>query len=156
MPMAKVYVVRLSAQERTSLAERISRGTVSAQVNRAARVLLKVDQGTHGPGWNDADTANALEISDRTVSRIRQRYCQHGLAGIERRTPCRTTPRKLDGKQEAHLIALACGPVPEGYARWSLRLLAERFVVLEALDGDQAVSYETVRRMLKKTNSSPG
>jgi transposase len=152
--MHKAYIVRLTSEERGLLHQRVASGTVPAHVSRHARILLKVDQGPAGPGWCDVRVAEALETSERTVSRVRRRYADEGLtAAVERRRPGRSAPRKLDGRQEARLIALACGPAPDGYARWSLRLLADRFVTLD--DGD-AISYETVRRTLKKTISSRG
>lgn len=96
--------------------------------------------------------ASALNLSLRTIERVRQRFVEEGLAAalLPRPSP-RVYPRALDGAQEAHLIALACSAPPEGKPRWTLRLLAERMVELDHVD---AVSYETVRRVLKKTNSS--
>ena len=119
-----------------------------------ARILLKADQGDQGPGWKDKDIAAAVEVSCPTVGRVRQRFATLGLeAALYRRPPERLYRRKLDGRQEAHLVAAACGAPPEGQGRWTLRLLADRMVELEHLD---SLSYETVRRVLKKTVSSPG
>jgi transposase len=119
-----------------------------------ARILLKADQGLHGPSCKDQDIAAAVELSRPTIARVRQRFVQEGLeAALERRLPNRQYLHKLDGHQEAHLIALACSSPPEGQGRWTLRLLANRMVELEYVD---ALSYETVRRVLKKTGSSPG
>jgi hypothetical protein len=93
-------------------------------------------------------------VSQPTVARVRRQFVEQGLeAALNRRPPRREYRRKLDGEQEAHLIALACGAPPEGYGRWSLRLLADRLVELEQVE---TVSYQTVRRVLKKTNSNPG
>jgi transposase len=102
----------------------------------------------------DDAIAEAVEVSQPTVFRIRRQYVGGGLeAALHRRPPTREYQRKLDGAQEAHLVALACGTPPEGHARWSLRLLADKLVELEVADD---VSYQTVRRVLKKTNSSRG
>jgi transposase len=96
--------------------------------------------------------AQAVEVSQPTVSRVRKQYFEEGLqAALNRRPPKREYHRKLDGEQEARLIALACSEPPEGHSRWSLRLLADKLVELEVVDD---VSYQTVRRTLKKTNSS--
>jgi transposase len=112
----------------------------------------KADQSPEGPAWVDEEVAQAVEVSQPTVSRVRKHYFEEGLeAALNRRAPNREYHRKLDGKQEARLIALACSEPPEGQARWSLRLLAERMVELEVVDD---LSYQTVRRTLKKTNLS--
>ena len=101
----------------------------------------------------DGRIAEAVESSQPTVSRVRKQYCCEGLeAALNRRPPNREYRRKLDGEQEARLVALACSRPPEGHARWSLRLLADKVVELEIVED---VSYQTVRRTLKKTNSSP-
>jgi transposase len=118
-----------------------------------ARILLKADQGPDGPGWVDEAIAEAVEVSQPTISRVRKQYVEHGLeAALNRRPPSREYVRKLDGVQEAKLIALACAKPPRGQARWSLRLLADQLVELEIVE--DAVSYQTVRRLLKKTRSS--
>ena len=115
---------------------------------------MKADQGPGGPGWTDSAIGEALEVSVPTIERVRKRYAREGLeAALRRRRARAHKPRKLDGRQEAHLIALACSTPPEGQQRWSLRLLAARFVRLEQ---GAAISYQTVRRTLKKTTSSRG
>ena len=107
-----------------------------------------------GPELVDEAIAEAVEVSQPTVFRIRRQYVDRGLeAALNRRPPTREYERKLDGAQAAHLVALACGAPPEGHARWSLRLLADKLVELEVVD---AVSYQTVRRVLKTTHSSRG
>lgn len=152
--MHKKYVVTLSPEERESLHRLIVAGTGPARKLAHARILLKADQGPGGPAWSDAEIVEALETSQPTVSRIRRRYVEAGLeAAVNRRAPWREYRRKLDGAQEARLVALACSEPPAGQARWSLRLLADRLVELEIVD---EVSYQTVRRVLKKTPSSPG
>ena len=107
-----------------------------------------------GPGWPDEQIAGALDVSTSTVRRIRLLYVEEGLAvALDPRPAQRVPAPKLDGVREAHLIALACGEAPEGRARWTLRLLAERFV---ALGHVESLSHETVRRTLKKTSCSLG
>src|SRR5918911_474040 len=152
--MRKRYVVRLTDSEREYLKEFIGAGTAPARKLLHARVLLKADEGPGGPRLVDEVIAEAVEVSQPTVFRIRRQYVDHGLeAALNRPPPTREYQRKLDGTQEAHLVALACGAPPEGQARWSLRLLADKLIELEIIDD---VSYQTVRRVLKKTNSSPG
>jgi transposase len=149
--MHKRYSVILTDTEREQLKRLISAGTEAARKLTHARVLLKADQGLGGPGWTDEVIAEAVEVSQPTVSRIRQQYVTEGMeAALNRRAPTREYGRKLDGAQEARLIALACGKPPEGVDRWTLRLLADKLVELEVIDD---ISYQTVRRVLKKTNS---
>jgi len=152
--MRKRYVVRLTENERESLKGLIAAGMAPARKLLHARVLLKADEGPGGPGLVDDAIAEAVEVSQPTVFRIRRQYVDEGLeAALNRRPPTRTYHRKLDGAHEAHLVALACGAPPAGHARWSLRLLANKLVELALVED---VSYQTVRRVLKKTNSSPG
>ncbi len=152
--MKKKYPVILSETEREELKQLIAAGTAPARKLTHARILLKADQSPEGPGWVDEAIAEAVETSQPTVSRVRKRYFEEGLeAALNRRPPNREYRRKLDGEQEARLIALACSEPPEGQARWSLRLLADKLVELEVVE--EEVSYqETVRRILKKTPSS--
>lgn len=150
----KRYVVRLTGAERARLEDLVRRGRVWALRRRHAHVLLKADEGRQGPAWTDEEIAEAFEIHADTVRNIRRRYVEEGLeAALDRKKqPPRLHLRKLDGAQEARLLAVACGPPPKGQARWSLRLLADRVVELEIVD---SISYETVRQVLKKTSSSP-
>ena len=151
--MKKKYPVILSETERDELKRLIAAGTAPARKLTHARILLKADQSPEGPGWVDEKVAEAVETSQPTVSRVRKQYFEEGLeAALNRRAPNRIYQRKLDGEQEAHLLALACSEPPEGQARWSLRLLADKLVELEIVD--EEVSYQTVRRTLKKTPSS--
>ncbi len=130
-------------------------GNAPARELAHARILLKADEGEDAPAWSDVKIADALEISRSTVSRVRARFVQEGLeAALVHRRLKNTKPRKLDGSQEAHLIALACSAPPRGRKRWSVRLLAERFVRLEC--AQEPISRELVRRTLKKASSSPG
>ena len=147
--MKKKYPVVLTDLQRQQLHELIAAGTASARKLAHARVLLKADQGPGGPAWVDEAIAAAVEVSQPTVCRIRQRFVERGLeAALNRQAPRRAYERKLDGAQEAHLVALTCGAPPTGHKRWSLRLLADKLVELEIAD---EVSYQTVRRVLKKT-----
>jgi transposase len=150
--MKKKYPVILTEAEREQLKCLIAAGTASARKLTHARILLKADQSPEGPGWVDEVVAEAVEVSQPTVARVRKQYFEEGLeAALNRRAPNREYHRKLDGEQEARLLALACSEPPEGQARWSLRLLADRLVELEVVE---EISYQTVGRILKKTNSS--
>src|SRR4029450_6893383 len=158
----KRYVVVLSEAERARLHTMIGRGVAPASALTHARILLKANQGEAGPGWAgaasgggpDAAIGAALEVNPATVARVRMRYVAAGLdAAIYRKPPARQYRRRLDGEQEAHLVALTCSAPPEGHKRWTLRLLADRLVELQVVE---SVSYETVRQALKQTSSSRG
>ena len=145
------YVVRLSPSEREHLKNLVSRGVEQARKLTHARILLKAAEG-----WLDSEIAQALDVGIATVGRVRKRYAAEGLAcALHRKAAARAYARKLDGEAEAHLIALVCSEPPTGHAAWTLRLLAERLVSLEQV-AVASVSHETVRQVLKKTNSSPG
>jgi len=148
--MQKIYIVRLTEAERQTLREVINKLKGTSQKVRRAHILLKADaDARHGPAWTDARIAEAYLCRRETVERIRQRLVESGfhetLDGKKRDKP--PTEKLLDGKQEAKIIATRLGPPPKGYANWSLRLLACKVVELEIVD---TVSYETVRRLLKK------
>jgi transposase len=150
----KRYIVVLSEEERARLHTVIGRGVAPASALTHARILLKANQGEAGPGWTDAAIAVALEVNPATVARIRQQYVTTGMdAALQRKPPARQYRRRLDGAQEARLVALACSAPPEGHKRWTLRLLAQRMVELQVVE---TVSYETVRQALKQTGSSRG
>jgi transposase len=151
----KKYKVTLTAEERDSLQELIAAGKAAAKKLTHARILLKADAAPGGPAWTDARIAEALEVNVTTVERLRERFVEQGLdAALGRKKQDQPSrQRKLDGKAEARLIALACSKPPRGSARWTLRLLADQLVELEVVD---TVCTETVRRVLKKTNSSRG
>jgi transposase len=152
--MKKKYIVTLTEAERQTLQTLLARGKAAARKLMHARILLKADASPGGPAWGDAPIAEGLEVGRATVERVRREFVEEGFdAALERRKPRREYARVLDGDGEAHLVALACQPPPEGRARWTLRLLAERLVQLEYVE---QVSYQTVRRTLKKTNSSLG
>src|SRR5215204_1058004 len=151
--MKKKYPVILTQTERDKLKSLIAAATAPARKLTHARILLKADQSSEGPGWVDEAIAEAVETSQPTVARVRKQYFEEGLeAALDRRPPNREYHRKLDGEQEARLLALACSEPPEGQARRSLRLLADKLVELEIVV--EEVSYQTVRRALKKTPSS--
>jgi Homeodomain-like domain len=148
------YAVYLTEAERAQLRTLLGRGEALARQLTHARILLKANQGEGGPGWSDAAIAGALEVHPDTVARVRRAYVSGGLeAALARKTPDRVYARKLDGAAEAHLVAVTCSPPPAGRDRWTLRLLAEELVRMEVV---ATVSYETVRRTLKQTTSSPG
>ena len=149
----KRYLVTLTPEERDDLRALISAGKRSALTLTRARILLKADQADGGPAWADDRIAEALDCGRRTVERVRQRFVERGLnLALGRKPQDRPSrERKFDGAAEARLIALACSPPPDGRARWTLKLLADKLVELEVFD---AVDDETVRRVLKKTSCS--
>ena len=147
MPLPK-YIVRLTAEEQAELEALIRTGKRAASVILHARILLKADAGVGGPGWDDERIAEALECGASTVYRVRQVWVEEGLAAaLFRKKPTGRQYRKLDGAQEAHLIALACGAPPAGRNHWTLRLLADRLVELDVVE---SISPECVRTTLKK------
>jgi transposase len=151
----KKYKVTLTPDERQSLRDLITAGRASALKLARARILLKADAAPGGPAWPDARIAEAVEVNVTTVERVRERFVEHGLeAALDRKKQDRPSrERKLDGRAEARLVALACSDPPRGQAAWTLRLLADRLVELAVVD---TISPETVRQALKKTNSSRG
>ena len=146
----KKYLVTLTPEERHWLTSLVSAGKRSALTITRARILLKADQADGGPAWDDAAIAEALDCSARTAERVRQRFVERGLEPAPGRKPQDrpSRERKFDGAAEARLIAIACSEPPAGRARWTLKLLADKLAELEVSD---AVSDETVRRVLKKT-----
>lgn len=146
--MLKIYVVRLTDQERGELRSVVKKLKGTGQKVRRAQILLKAD--AVGPNWTDERIAEAFSCRTRTVERLRQRLVERGfeetLHRVERAQPA--VAKLLSGEQEARIIATRLGPPPKGYANWTLRLLARKVVELEIVD---SVSYETVRRTLKKT-----
>jgi hypothetical protein len=153
----KKYRVTLEAQERDDLEKLVSRGKALARRLTHARILLLADQAPGAPAsaaQKDEAIVNALGVNLRTVERVRERFVERGLAEALDPLPSkRVYQRKLDGKGEAQLIAMACSAPPEGYAHWTLRLLAGTMVELEYVD---SISHETVGQVLKKTRSSRG
>ena len=142
------YAVQLTPEQREELGRLIRVGKSSARVTARARILLKSDDG-----WLAPQVAEALDVALSTVYRIKQRFAEAGLEGVLRDRPQAHRPRKLDERGEAHLIALACSPAPEGHDRWTLRLVAGKVVELGLAP---SMSHEGVRKRLKKTPSSRG
>lgn len=146
--MEKKYIVRLTDEERKTLREVINKLKGSSQKVRRAQILLKAD--AEGPNWTDHKIAEAFSCRTQTVESLRQRLVTEGfdvaLCGQPRVKPPRE--KRLDGEQEARLIAMRLGEPPPGFANWSLRLLADQIVELEIVE---TISHETVRQTLKKT-----
>ncbi len=147
----KRWIVRLEAEERGQLEAMVRVGKVAAYKVRHANVLLAVDESPSGPRLTDAEVALVLGITARSIEMLRQRFVEQGLeACLARKTQERPSVEPIfDGKKEAQLIALACGPAPEGRTRWTMELLADRAVELRIVE---RCSDETVRRVLKKTS----
>jgi len=144
--------VRLTSEERSELEKLVTTGKANARKIIHARILLKVD--ADGPNWSDDKVQEALDVGKATVERGRKAFVEHSLeAALNRKPLSKKRSRKLDGDQEAHLVALACSEAPEGRKRWTLRLLADKMVELKQVDN---LSYETVRQTLKKTKPSLG
>ena len=152
---AKRYPVMLDPNQRDYLMDLTSSGTESARKLTRARILLKADEGELGPAYADKEIKEAVEVSIPTIERTRKTFALEGLeaALIPKKRSKPSRPQKFDGEKEAHLIALACSEAPEGHARWTLRLLAEKMVELNHFS---TVSHETIRRTLKKTHCDLG
>lgn len=146
--MAKKYIVDLTPEEREQLRQLVRRGKQSARRVYRGRILLLADAGR-----TDEQIWTALQIGKCTVERTRQRFVEEGLEAALSERPRPGKAPKLNGKQEAFLVALACSDPPDGYERWTMQLLADRLVELKVVD---SIVDETVRRVLKKTTSSRG
>jgi homeodomain-containing protein len=145
------YPVVLTEEQRQHLEKITSSGRASARQMKRAQILLKSDVQMN---WPYERIMEAFDVSAVTIAKVRKTFVEQGLeAALQRKKPDRDYEHALDGEGEAHLIALACSEPPAGRAQWSLRLLQDRFVKLGHVD---SISYETIRRVLKKTNSSPG
>ena len=142
------YAVRLTSEEREQLEHLVRAGRGSARVATRARILLKT-----GEGWSAPNVSQALDVALGTVFNVKRRFAEGGLEGVLNDRPQAHRYRKMDDRAEAHLIALACSPAPEGHEHWNLRLLADRMVELGVVE---SLSYETVRLHLKKTPSNRG
>ena len=150
----KIYIVKLTQKERDFLSGLISTGKSAARKLLHARILLKVDSSPHGENWTDEKVSEALDVSVRSIERIRERFVLEDLeSSLARREHTSYRPRKLDGKQEAHLVALACSQAPEGRKRWTLHLLADKMVEMKHVE---TLSHEAVRQTLKKMKLSLG
>jgi hypothetical protein len=149
----KKYRVTLTAAERNELERLLARGKADVRKLKHAQVLLGADQAEDGPAWPDERIVATLDVGSATVQRLRRRFVEDGLEAAlsPYRVGKRLYQRKLDGEQEAKLIALACSTPPDERGRWTLRLLAGRMVELQHVD---SLSHETVRQTLKKTRSS--
>jgi hypothetical protein len=147
----KKYIVRLSPDERSALKKIVSSGRGSARMFTRARILLKADQSDDGPGWPDDKISEALEVTVQTVERVRKQLVEEGFDAVlsRREYKQKISRRKIDGDVEAHLIALSCSKPPEGRARWTLRLLADKIIELGYVE---SISHEAIRQTLKKTN----
>ena len=150
--MNKKYVVELTEEERAHLRGIVKAPCMAAHKRTHARMLLKGDQGPHGPGWTDVQVADAFDCHRTTVENLRKRLVERGLeAALEHGNRGSYRLRRLDGEAEAHLIALACGEAPAGRTRWTVRLLADQMVALGYV---QSCGKTTVHETLKKTNLS--
>ncbi len=148
------HVVRLTPEDRAYRTALIRTGDASAQTHTHARILLKADGSEAGPACDDAIIATAVEVSRPTVERVRRAFATRGrAAALYRKAWTGPARRKLDGAQEAQLIALACSPPPAGADRWTLALLADKLVELHVVD---TIARDTVRVALKKMNASRG
>jgi transposase len=144
----KKYIVKLTDEERKELKQMIYTGKESARKLQHARILLKADKSGSEPSWSDEQISKVLEVSLSTVSRVRRRFVKEGIdAALSRREGTGIRDLKVDRECEAHLAALIHSAAPEGQARWTLRKLAQKMVELEYIE---SISYETVRKTLKK------
>lgn len=152
--MAKKYRIKLSEEERLNLTEMVNKGKGMAYKRRHAHILLLADENSGSGGMTDKQIGESALVGVATVERVRRRCVEEGLlAALERRRQKNRRKPVLDGQGEAKLAAIACSSPPEGYSRWTLRLLADKLVELEVVE---SISRETVSKVLKKTNLSPG
>lgn len=152
--MPKKYIVELTTEQRQQLESLIRKGAAPARMQTRARILLQVDTSLAGPAWRDTQVVEALGVGVATVERVRLAFVTEGMEVALQRRPRSGTPRrKLDGAQEARIIALACSTPPDGYARWSIVLLTKQVIALGIVD---SIAPETIRQTLKKTRSSRG
>ena len=150
--MSKKYIVELTSEERIQLKEIINAKRMAAHKRRHAQMLLKLDQGPDGPLWSDSQVAAAFDCTARSAERLRRRLVEGGIdVALQHGNRGSYRARTLDGVAEAHLIALACGDAPEGYNRWTIRLLSDQMVALKRVE---SCSKSSVHRVLKKTNLS--
>lgn len=144
------YVITLSKTEYEQLIDIISKGVHSSQLYHTAYILLHSDEGKYGDKIIGEEISTFLKISMRMIDRVKQRFVEEGFdACLERKPSKKPKERKVDGDLEAHIIALSCSKAPKGFARWSLRMLADKVIELKYAE---SISHETVRKALKKTN----
>ena len=154
MMSTKKYRIRLTTDEQQELKALVSRGRTVAYKQTHARILLMSDEAREDGGMKDADISGALGVGQSMVERVRRRCVEEGIeSALNRKKQLRRRQKTLDGEGEARLIAMACGEPPEGRASWTLKLLADQLVECEIVE---TISTETVRRVLKKTNSNRG
>ncbi|MBC6453132.1 MAG: IS630 family transposase [Hormoscilla sp. SP5CHS1] len=152
MPKNK-YIITLTSSEREALSQMTRVGKAAAHKLTHVRILLKADINQSNGGWTDSQISEALDVSQSTIERVRKRFVEEGVeAALSRQKSSQHKKRRLDGEKEAHLIALACSSPPEGHARWTIRLLADKLVELEIVE---SISPETVRQTLKKNDLKP-
>ena len=148
------YKVTLTEEEQERLLSITKGGKHSSKKVIHALILLNCDEGVYADKVSNEEVAKVLKIGMRTIDRVKKKFVEEGFeAALENRPTSRVYDKKADGDVEAHLVALACSKAPDGFSKWSLRLLADKMVELAYVDD---ISYETVRRVLKKTNCSPG
>ena len=150
--MAKKYLVELSKEERKALKTILDADRAAKHKKQKARVLLKIDQGKFGPAWTDEKAAEAFDCTTRPIENLRKRLVEDGFDNIlEHHNTNNSHARKVTGREEALIIATACGQAPEGRSRWTVRLLKDKVVELSIVD---SISKSTVGSILKKTNLS--
>ena len=151
----KKYIVRLSSEERETLKKLTTSGKGPARIFNHARILLKADQDDDGPAWSDKKISEAIDITTQTIERVRKQLIEEGFNAVlsRREYTQKVSRKKIDGDVEAHLVALSCSNPPEGRAKWTLRLLADKIVELGYVN---SISHEAIRQTLKKTKLSPG
>jgi hypothetical protein len=148
------YTIKLTKPEVEELRQIIDRGTHTSHTFRVAYILLNCDEGPYSDKVTNVHISKVLKVAMRTIDRVKKRFIEEGLEGVlERRPSSRVYEKKADGDVEAKLVALCCSEPPKGYAKWSLRLLADKMVELDYVE---SISHVTVGGILKKTNSSPG
>ena len=148
------YRIKLTKGEVAELRTIISKGSHTCQTFRVAYILLNCDEGSYSEKVTNEQISTVLKVGMRTIDRVKKRFVEEGLeAVLERRPTSRVYDRKMDGDVEAKLVTLCCSKPPKGYAKWSLRLLADKMVELKYVEN---ISHVTVRSVLKKTNLSLG
>lgn len=148
------YKVTLTKEEYEELMSIVNKGSHTSQQFRTAYILLNSDQGEYGDKISGRHISHVLKISERMIDRVKQRFVEEGFdACLERKPMSRTKEKKVDGELEAQLIAISCSEAPEGFAKWSLRLLADKMVEMKYIE---SISHETIRKVLKKTNLNRG
>lgn len=148
------YKVTLTKAEHDELMSIVNKGTHSSRQYRTAYILLNSDEGEYGDKITGRLISQVLKISERMIDRVKQRFVEEGFdVCLDRKPMSRTKEKKVDGELEAQLIAISCSEAPEGFAKWSLRLLADKMVEMKYID---SISHETIRKVLKKTNLNRG